>query len=221
MTGYVYNEVVPSALELNGIDEKRERFVPRSSKYLLYACHLLQSVDDNQCPNVSIDKRVKFWSKKTTKYHPPPSHKEKKTVWPKSTHNPLGDIPILERRSTTEEALFTKLCIERSMKEETHLAAYLACWLCVFVFPGKDVNSIRPSTFKMASLMASGRRVNLAIPVLANIYEALNTVATSPKPAHIKSFFFYLLRLCTASMLLQDLLPDLTRVAWSKDNEIF
>ncbi|KAL0310279.1 UNVERIFIED_CONTAM: hypothetical protein Scaly_2943500 [Sesamum calycinum] len=30
--------------------------------------------------------------------------------------------------------------------------------------------------------MANGRRVNLAIPVLASIYEGLNTVATSPKP---------------------------------------
>ncbi|KAL0293011.1 UNVERIFIED_CONTAM: hypothetical protein Sradi_6960900 [Sesamum radiatum] len=35
----------------------------------------------------------------------------------------------------------------------------------------------------MASLMANGRRVNLAIPVLASIYEGLNTIATSPKPA--------------------------------------
>ncbi|KAK4385925.1 hypothetical protein Sango_2716500 [Sesamum angolense] len=104
-------------------------------------------------------------------------------VRPKSTHNPLGDIAIHERWSTAEEALFAKLCIERSLKEEVYLAAYLACWLCLFVLPGKDVNSIRPSTFKMASLMANGRRVNLAIPVLASIYEGLNTVATSPKPA--------------------------------------
>ncbi|KAL0298036.1 UNVERIFIED_CONTAM: hypothetical protein Sangu_3165700 [Sesamum angustifolium] len=35
----------------------------------------------------------------------------------------------------------------------------------------------------MASLMANGRRVNLAIPILASIYEGLNTIATSPKPA--------------------------------------
>ncbi|KAL0308901.1 UNVERIFIED_CONTAM: hypothetical protein Sradi_5832400 [Sesamum radiatum] len=34
----------------------------------------------------------------------------------------------------------------------------------------------------MASLMANDRRVNLAIPVLASIYEGLNTIATSPKP---------------------------------------
>ncbi|KAL0314531.1 UNVERIFIED_CONTAM: hypothetical protein Sangu_2297500 [Sesamum angustifolium] len=87
ITGCLYDEVVPNALELIGVDEKRERFIPRSS-----------------------------------------------------------------------------------------------CWLCLFVFPGNDVNSIRPSTFKMASLMANGRRVNLAIPVLASIYEGLNTIATSPKP---------------------------------------
>ncbi|KAL0307079.1 UNVERIFIED_CONTAM: hypothetical protein Sradi_6125200 [Sesamum radiatum] len=43
---------------------------------------------------------VKFWSKKTTKYYPLPPHKEKKTVRPKSTHNPLGDIAIHERWST-------------------------------------------------------------------------------------------------------------------------
>ncbi|KAL0340082.1 UNVERIFIED_CONTAM: hypothetical protein Sradi_4525000 [Sesamum radiatum] len=127
-----------------------------------------------------------FWSKKTTKYHPPPPRKEKKTVRPKSTHNPLGDIATHERWSTAEDALFAKLCIERSLKEEVYLAAYLACWLCLFVLPGNNINSIRPSTFKMASMMANGRRVNLAIPVLASIYECLNTVATSPKPAELR-----------------------------------
>ncbi|KAL0322045.1 UNVERIFIED_CONTAM: hypothetical protein Scaly_2500900 [Sesamum calycinum] len=35
----------------------------------------------------------------------------------------------------------------------------------------------------MASLMANGRRVNLAIPVVASICEGLNTVVASPKPA--------------------------------------
>ncbi|KAK4382514.1 hypothetical protein Sango_2727700 [Sesamum angolense] len=127
MRGCLYDEVVPSALEVTGVDEKRERFIPRSSKYLLYAYHLLQSADDNRSSRTSIDK----WS----------------------------------------------------LKEDVYLVAYLACWLCVFVFPSKDVNSIRPSTFMMASLMANGRRVNLAIPVLGSIYEGLDTIATSPKPA--------------------------------------
>ncbi|KAL0327879.1 UNVERIFIED_CONTAM: hypothetical protein Scaly_2220500 [Sesamum calycinum] len=187
MTGCLYDEVVPSALELTGVDEKRERFIPRSCKYLLYAYHLLQSVDDNRCSHVSIDKWVKFWSKKLLSTIRLLLVK-KKMVRPKSTHNPLGDIAIHERWSTAEEALFAKLCIERSLKEEVYLAAYLACWLCVFVLPGKDVNSIRPNIL-MASLMANGRRVNLAIPVLASIYDGLNTVATSPKPAGTSHFF--------------------------------
>ncbi|KAL0328115.1 UNVERIFIED_CONTAM: hypothetical protein Scaly_2244100 [Sesamum calycinum] len=185
MTGCLYDEVVLSVLELTGIDEKRERFILRSSKYLFYAYHLLQSVGDDRCSHISIDKWVKFWSKKTTKHHPTPPRKEKKTVQPKSTHNPLGDIAIQRRWSTAEEALFAKLCIERSLKEEVYLAAYLACWFCMFVLPGTDINSIPPSTFKMAFLKGNGRRVNLAIPVLASIYEGLNTVATSPKPVEL------------------------------------
>ncbi|KAL0370629.1 UNVERIFIED_CONTAM: hypothetical protein Sangu_0381000 [Sesamum angustifolium] len=166
MAGCLYDEVVPSALELTGIDEKRERLflVPVSICFMLITC--FKSADDIQCSHVSIDKWVKIWSKKTTKYHPPPPRKEKKMVRSKSTHNSLGDIAIHEMWSTVEKALFAKVCIETSLKEEVYLAAYLACWLCVFVLLGKGVNSIRPSTFKMASVMANGRRVNLAIPIL-------------------------------------------------------
>ncbi|KAL0453526.1 UNVERIFIED_CONTAM: hypothetical protein Slati_1330700 [Sesamum latifolium] len=63
MMGCLYDEVVPSALELTGANEKGDSFILRSSKYLLYAYHLLQG-DDDLCSNVSIDKWVKFWSKK-------------------------------------------------------------------------------------------------------------------------------------------------------------
>ncbi|KAL0414919.1 UNVERIFIED_CONTAM: hypothetical protein Sradi_1693600, partial [Sesamum radiatum] len=189
VTGCLYDEVVPSALELTGADEKGGRFIPRSNKYLVYAYHLLQGADDDRCSNVSIDKWVKFWSNKAIKYHMPPPRKENKTVRPKSTHNPLGDITTHKRWSIAEEALFKKLCIKGNLKEEVYLAAYLACWLCMFVLPSKDVNSIRPSTFKMASMMANGRQVSLAIPVLASIYEGLNTVATSSKPARTSPSF--------------------------------
>ncbi|KAL0373503.1 UNVERIFIED_CONTAM: hypothetical protein Sradi_3266000 [Sesamum radiatum] len=171
VTGCLYDEVVPSTLELIGADEKGGRFNPRSSKHLLYAYHLLQGADDDRCSNVSIEKLVKFWSKKAIKYHLPPLRKEKKTFQPKSTHNPLDDITTHKSWSIAEEALFEKLCIEGNLKEEVYLAAYLACWLCTLVLTGKDVNSIRPSTFKMASMMANGRRVSLAIPILASIYE--------------------------------------------------
>ncbi|KAL0404344.1 UNVERIFIED_CONTAM: hypothetical protein Sradi_2075200 [Sesamum radiatum] len=165
MVGCLYDEVVPSTLELTGADEKGGRFIPHSSKYLLYAYHLLQGLDDDRCSNVSIDKWV-FWSKKVIKYHLSAPRKEKNMVRPKSTHNLLGNL-----------------------KEKVYLAAHLASWLCTFVLPGKNVNSIRPSTFKMASIMASGRRVSLAIPILASIYEGLNTIATSSRPARISPSF--------------------------------
>ncbi|KAL0374116.1 UNVERIFIED_CONTAM: hypothetical protein Sradi_3327300 [Sesamum radiatum] len=129
----LYDEVVPSALKLTGVDEKRNRFISRSSKYLLYACHLLQSADGNQCSSVSIEKWVKFWSKKAIKYHLPPPPKEKKMVWPKSIQNPLGDIATHERWLTADEALFDELCINGNFKEQAHLAAYLACWFCAFL----------------------------------------------------------------------------------------
>ncbi|KAL0457590.1 UNVERIFIED_CONTAM: hypothetical protein Slati_0386200 [Sesamum latifolium] len=132
-----FDEVVPSALELTGANEKGGRFIPRSSKYLLYAYHLLRGADDDRCSNVSIDQWVKFWSKKAIKYHLSPPRKEEKTVRPKSTHNPLGDITTHKRWSTAEEALFEKLCIEENLKEEVYLAAYLACWLCTFVLPAR------------------------------------------------------------------------------------
>ncbi|KAL0355848.1 UNVERIFIED_CONTAM: hypothetical protein Sradi_4031700 [Sesamum radiatum] len=140
---------------------------------------------------MSIDKWVKIWSKKAIKYHLPLPRKEKKTVRPKSTHNPLGDIITHKRWSIAEEALFEKLCIEGNLEEEIYLAAYLACWLRTFVLPGKDVNSLRLRTFKMASMMVSGRQVNLAIPVLASIYEGLNTIATSSRPACTSLLFLF------------------------------
>ncbi|KAL0361660.1 UNVERIFIED_CONTAM: hypothetical protein Sradi_3850500 [Sesamum radiatum] len=76
-----------------------------------------------------------------------------------------------------------------SLKEEVYLVVYLACWLCTFVLPGKDVNSIHPSTFKMTSIMASDQRVSLVIPVLASIYEGLNTIAASSRPARTSPSF--------------------------------
>ncbi|KAL0328104.1 UNVERIFIED_CONTAM: hypothetical protein Scaly_2243000 [Sesamum calycinum] len=122
--------------------------------------------------------KVKFWFKKVTKYHPPPLRKEKKTVLPKSTHNLLGYIKAQEKWSTAKEALFSELSIKGNLKEETYLAAYLPCSLCVFVLLGKGVNSIHPNTFKMTSTMANDQRVSLAIPVLASIYGSLNTIVT-------------------------------------------
>ncbi|KAI3458828.1 hypothetical protein Pfo_015491 [Paulownia fortunei] len=190
MTGSLYDEVVPSAKELTGVDEVGSRFVPRSCKYLFHAYHLLRGgANGDQSSQVSIDEWVRFWSKKATRYPLLPPRREKKASRFKSTHNPLGDFDIHEEWCSSEMALFSKLGVKESSRDETYLAAYLACWLCAFILLNDDINSIRPNTFKMASIMASGRRVSLVVPILASIYKGLNNVANSPRPSRVYSTF--------------------------------
>ncbi|KAI3459818.1 hypothetical protein Pfo_016481 [Paulownia fortunei] len=182
MTGSLYDEVIPSAKELTGVDEAESRFVPRSCKHLFHAYHLLRGgANGDQSSQVSIDEWVRFWSKKATK--------EKKASRFKSTHNPLGDFDIYEEWCPSEMALFSKLGVKESSRDKTYLAAHLACWLRAFVLPNDDINSIRHNTFKMASIMASGWRVSLVVPILASIYKDLNKVANSPRPSRVYSTF--------------------------------
>ena len=62
---------------------------------------------------------------------------------------------------------------------EGELAAFLVFWLSCFVLPhGREV--IRPETFVMAALMASGRRISLAPTVLGYIYHGLGEAASHP-----------------------------------------
>ncbi|KAJ8445786.1 hypothetical protein Cgig2_000966 [Carnegiea gigantea] len=62
---------------------------------------------------------------------------------------------------------------------EGELAAFLAFWLSHFVLPhGKEV--IRPKTFEMVALMASGQQISLAPIVLGYIYHGLREAASDP-----------------------------------------
>ncbi|KAH0717403.1 hypothetical protein KY285_013434 [Solanum tuberosum] len=79
----------------------------------------------------------------------------------------IGGLPVHE-----ENAPLVELGVEESFKDETYLAAFLACWLCKFVLPNKKADCIRASVFKVASLMAHGKIFSLAVPVLASIYAA-------------------------------------------------
>ncbi|KAJ8423333.1 hypothetical protein Cgig2_021289 [Carnegiea gigantea] len=62
---------------------------------------------------------------------------------------------------------------------EGELAAFLAFWLSRFVLP-HDKEVIRPETFVMAALMASGQRVSLAPTVLSYIYRGLGDATNNP-----------------------------------------
>ncbi|KAH0699617.1 hypothetical protein KY284_013832 [Solanum tuberosum] len=123
------------------------------------------------------------------KYELAPPRKEKKSRRLSSTHNPTGEIPTeINTWSSNQEMVFSKLGAKHQ-KYETYLTAFLSCWLCAFVFPSEERNFIRPETFKIASLMASGKRVSLAVPVLASIYHGLNKISNSSQLDHIRVCF--------------------------------
>jgi hypothetical protein len=49
--------------------------------------------------------------------------------------------------------------------------------------PSSPAYTIRPSVFVMASLIARGDRISLAVPVLANIYRCLRGLTSSRSPS--------------------------------------
>ncbi|KAH0636783.1 hypothetical protein KY289_036698 [Solanum tuberosum] len=61
-----------------------------------------------------------------------------------------------------ENAPFVELDVEESLRDETNLTTFFACWLCKFVLPNKKVNHVSASVFKVASLMAHGKKFSLA-----------------------------------------------------------
>ncbi|KAH0709111.1 hypothetical protein KY284_010538 [Solanum tuberosum] len=89
-------------------------------------------------------------------------------------HNPSGhnDSKFLPR-TDEENTPFVELDVEESLRDETNLEAFFTCWLCKFVLPNKKVNHMHASVFKVASLMAHGKKFSLAVPVLASIYRGL------------------------------------------------
>uniref|UniRef100_A0A9I9ELU2 Aminotransferase-like plant mobile domain-containing protein n=1 Tax=Cucumis melo TaxID=3656 RepID=A0A9I9ELU2_CUCME len=71
--------------------------------------------------------------------------------------------------------IFAELGIRDDFKDETYLAAFLSCWLCLFVFSHKR-SFLRPRVFRTANLMATDTIYNLAVPVLTNIYHRLGLI---------------------------------------------
>uniref|UniRef100_A0A9I9E9M2 Aminotransferase-like plant mobile domain-containing protein n=1 Tax=Cucumis melo TaxID=3656 RepID=A0A9I9E9M2_CUCME len=85
--------------------------------------------------------------------------------------------------------LFAKLEIRNDLKDETYLAAFLSCWLCLFVFLQKG-SFLRTGIFMTASLIAAGTIYNLAVPVLANIYHGLGLITKASNPIGRIDFHF-------------------------------
>jgi len=183
--GSLYEEIVPEAKELVGSDEKRTKYIPRTCEYLFAAFHHLRGANQE----VSFSKWIRFWCKKLQRYETAPPREEKKSARPELTHNPSGVLPDTTGWSRVEERMFSGLRVKVDKRDETYLATFLSCWLCAFVLPNKEDEFIRPGTFKMASFMASGRKISLAISVLASIYNGLNKILTLSQLNQIKVCF--------------------------------
>ncbi|KAM1454903.1 hypothetical protein ACFXTO_004344 [Malus domestica] len=172
--GKFYEEVVPSVEEFSC---RNNRGLPASCRYLFLAYHkLFQKVLGKSGMKISSWIRFWYWDAMKYKRHSKKSGRNK-TTRPKGDSDPSGVIGLAGRRTPVELRTFEDLGVASEYLEESYLAAFLACWLCKFVFPKDDVNLICPGIFKVASKMAAGESFSFAIPVLANIYDDLRVVS--------------------------------------------
>ncbi|KAG5589938.1 hypothetical protein H5410_040452 [Solanum commersonii] len=114
------------------------------------------------------------------KYVEPSPRTSKNHTKPRMNHDPSGNIDMsFLPRIEEENAPFLELGVEESFRDETYLAAFLACWLCKFLLLNKKTNCIRASVFKVEGLMAHGEIFFSAVLVLASIYRGLRDISTS------------------------------------------
>ncbi|CAH9063905.1 unnamed protein product [Cuscuta epithymum] len=184
--GDAYDESIPSSFDLLNADADRPF---QLCKYLFDAYHhLFPTVGDKRALRVPV--WVKFWFKKASKYVMPPQRTEKKrSSRAKATYNPSGAIPKFSGWSNSMKVPFHALKVPAEYEEEIYLAAFLSCWLCAFVLPHEGPRIIRPETFKVACMMACGRKICLAVPVLASIYHGLNQISNAPFPDKVRTCF--------------------------------
>ncbi|KAH9621205.1 hypothetical protein KSS87_012216 [Heliosperma pusillum] len=120
------------------------------------------------------------------------SEKDPRLPTPKKDFSCYGKAQMWD---DSVHSVFQTLDISETDRRQTYLAAFLSCWLCAFVLPVRDLGYIRVTVFKVASLLASGQTISLAIPALASIYRGLNDISTlvSPgrNPAHFAAHYVY------------------------------
>lgn len=141
---------------------RRRGFSPKLNKYQLDAFHQLH---EGICDNLSVpvNKQTKFQYKKASKYEPHLPRRERKFIHLKSLHNLSGNLDKVINWLFEEEGLFHKLGVKSHKKDDTYLADFFLCWLCVFVFPEKEGDIIRLGVLKVTCHSASRRRVSLAV----------------------------------------------------------
>ncbi|KNA04129.1 hypothetical protein SOVF_202510, partial [Spinacia oleracea] len=184
VNGIFYDEVVPSAIELEGSDDADSLYLPYSCKYLFTALQHLS--EKHRVGTITFETWCRFWFCGSSRYFLASGNK--KSVLPMTTKDFSSFKDPRPWSDSTYEA-FRFLGIPKAHWKQTYLAAFLSCWLCAFALPVSDVGCIRPSTFKPASFLASGKETSLAIPVLASIYNGLNKISSSPTPGKNRESF--------------------------------
>ncbi|KAL2902555.1 Protein MAIN-LIKE 2 [Bienertia sinuspersici] len=190
ISGRIYDEAVPDIHTLRAHTDKGIRRIPKAYESLLAAYRQIVQCPDSK-KGVSAQQWVDFWFKRSILYSSPVKRKRYTSAPPKSTHNPSGKLADPPSKWSTKELhLFNSLGIEvEGKRETTYVAAFLSCWLCVFVLPENEDRLIRLGTFEVAVLMARGETFSLAIPVLASIYRGLNVISRSPNPSYSGAYF--------------------------------
>ena len=113
--------------------------------------------------------------------------------------------------------IFTELGIRDDLNDATCLAAFLSCWLCLFVLPHKG-SFLRPRVFKIASSMADGSIYSLVVPVLANIYHRPSLITKASKSSRTYGLsLFHALRPWLINSLVWNSLPTSERSSRSQD----
>ncbi|KAL0914647.1 hypothetical protein M5K25_015013 [Dendrobium thyrsiflorum] len=75
-------------------------------------------------------------------------------------------------------AVGTRPVTARGISKETSLVAFIATWLCYFVFPDQN-RVLRPSALLIASMIARCRQILLAPDLFARVYRGFGQIASS------------------------------------------
>ncbi|KAF7143859.1 hypothetical protein RHSIM_Rhsim05G0147000 [Rhododendron simsii] len=177
--GKFYDEVISLARDLTGVDENNMYLLPPSCRHLFVAYHRLFRASETH--HITAHDWIHFWCRLKNKYSKysnlsPNDQSE-------GASRPTVHISVPPEPTKDEEGVFNELGIKARLREEVYLAVFLSCWLSVFVLPKGKVNQIRPTVFKVASMMACRSTFSLAVPVLASVYHGLKQISSSPIPS--------------------------------------
>ncbi|GAA0163286.1 hypothetical protein LIER_19186 [Lithospermum erythrorhizon] len=184
--GHVMDEVVPSAECLSSSLDKKED-IPKSCRYLLHPYDSLANFSSDSF--VSPVEWISFWSALPRVYTGPLAVQSNRAGSSCLPCYPYGSVPAHGSRSTASLRVFKRLGVPSYLLDEVYCDAFFSYCSCVFVLPLDITSSICPTVFKMASSMAAGKSVSLAIPVLESIYRGLHLITTACYPNNSGSCF--------------------------------